>query len=66
MGDRAQDAALEFDHGRIVRTAGRVVAEPLEGGAEDGDEPRGRIRHNMDGDARTEGWGLMGGALLFA
>ena len=46
FGDGAEDTALEFGHGGVVRTARGFVAQPVKGGAEDGNEPRGRICHN--------------------
>ena len=51
LGYGAKDSPFEFDHGGIVRTGSAFVAKPFEGGAEDGDEPRGRICHDIYGDA---------------
>ena len=41
LGDGAKDAPLECDHSGIGRTACTFVAEPVEGRAKDGNEPRG-------------------------
>ncbi len=41
LGDGAKDSPLELNHGGIGRTARTFVAEPVEGRAKDGNEPRG-------------------------
>lgn len=51
LGDGAQDAALEFDQCRIVRTVGGIFVETRQHGAEDIDKTRGGMWHNSASDA---------------